>query len=149
MLILLLLSSCAGNLQNGKKEVITQGLAGKILFWEGDFMPGINAEARIDQKKPVVRQVFVHELTKINNLQQVDPAGFYEAIPTKRIAEVWSDSTGRFAIALPTGKYSVFIREDSLFYANGSDGEGNIWPVEVKKDSVSNVELDITYKATF
>ncbi len=156
LLLATLLCSCSVKIQNGKE--IKQGIAGRVLFWEGDFMPMIGKEGsepkgwngeNDDRKKPVVRQVFIHELTSMKVLKKGDRVLFYREIPTKLVAETWTDSTGNFAVSLPVGEYSVFIREDSLFHATGADGVGNLWPVEVKKDSVTETQLNITYKATF
>jgi hypothetical protein len=145
------LASCASNKQGQQSETMTQGIAGQVLFWEGDFMPGITKDGVVygGQKKPVVRQIFVHEATSIAGVERVDYGGFYRKIRSKLVAETWSDSAGMFAIPLPEGKYSLFIWEDSLYYANGMDGTGTIGPVDVEKDSMSKVQFDITYKATF
>lgn len=46
-------------------------------------------------------------------------------------------------------KYSVFVTEDSLFYANGHDSAGHILPGLVTTNAVTKVQVDITYKAAY
>ena len=56
---------------------------------------------------------------------------------------------GFFEVSLPVGQYSLFVREDSLLYANWFDGHGNIWPVSVIADSVIEAHLNITYESSY
>jgi hypothetical protein len=123
---------------------ISQGAWGNIWFWEGDFMP-----VGWGNIAPVVRTVYVHELTSLQQVDQVSHGAFYRAIHTNLIDSVQSNSTGFFQIPLDAGQYSFFIKEDSLYYANAFDGFGHILPATIKKDSLTKVQIDITYKATF
>ena len=128
---------------------ISQGAWGNVWFWEGDFMPTTNPGGSSGRISPVVRTVYVYELTNIQQVDQVPYTPFYRAIYTNLVDSVQSNSTGFFQVAMDTGRYSFFIREDSLYYANGFDGYSNILPAKIKKDSVSKVQIDITYLATF
>ena len=98
---------------------------------------------------PVVRTVYVYELTNIQQVDQVMYSPFYRAIYSNLVDSVQSDITGFFQCSLDSGRYSFFIREDSLYYANGFDGDGNIFPATVKPDSLTKVQIDITYKAYY
>ena len=133
--------------------MIKQGLCGHVMFWEGDFMPMIDGRSGrpLDSRKPtgVVRPVLIYELTSSHHVDRVGYGGFYREIRTKRVAETWSDTLGFFQVELPVGRYSVFVQEDSLYYANRFDGYDRILPITVKKDSVSKLQFDITYKASF
>ena len=60
-----------------------------------------------------------------------------------------SGADGRFAVQLPVGRFSLFVREQSMFYANGWDGQGFIYPIDVAADTVTEVQFDITYLASF
>ncbi len=125
---------------------VTQGVAGLILFWQGDFMPGPGPPT--GTKLPAQRELLVYELT---NLADVTSAGdaFYSAISTRLVASTFSGADGRFAVQLPVGRFSLFVREQSMFYANGWDGQGFIYPIDVAADTVTEVQFDITYLAYF
>ncbi len=129
----------------GPPPSITQGIRGEVWFWSGDFMP-IRPSGSVTG---VERDVWVHELTK---LSQVDPGpspGFFRAVHTPLVAETRSDTSGAYEVSLAPGRYSLFVRENDLYYANDFDGEGNIQPVEVVTDSVTPHRIDITYEATY
>ena len=124
---------------------ITQGVWGNVWFWEGNFQPVVYGGTIT----PVVREIYVHTLTSIDSVNQVPNSPFYYEIYTQLVAITESNYTGFFEIALPPGRYSFFVKEDSLFYANLYDGEGNILPATVVEDSVTKVQIDITYKAYY
>jgi len=124
---------------------ISQGVWGNVWLWEGDFQP-IEPSGTIT---PVVREIFVHTLTPLDSVDQVGYSAFYYEIHTPLVTTTESNITGFFEVELPPGQYSFFVKEDSLFYANLFDGQGNILPATVAEDSVTKVQIDITYKATF
>ncbi len=164
-LVLALLSGCQDELFNSRQQngfryppsqayrvTIPRGVWGQVWFWEGDFMPVVCPEGDCypnGRITPVKRKLFIHQLTTFDQVEPVDSPAFFAAIHTPLIGTTWSDKLGFFQIELPPGRYSFFVLEDSLFYANGSDGNGHILPVEVKPDSVSMRQIDITYRATF
>jgi hypothetical protein len=129
-----------------EKTTVDQGVWGEVQFWEGDFQP-ICPDGEITRVK---REIYIHELTPRSKAVMADePAPFYSKIETPLVAKTTSRKSGFFQVELPPGRYSIFVREDSLFYANRTDGEGNIYPFTVKEDSLSKIKFDITYKATF
>jgi len=134
---------------NHEKVTITQGAWGNVWWWEGDFMPTTDPGGPGGRITPVVRTVYVYELTTVQQVDQVEYSPFYRAIHSDLVDSVQSDITGFFQCSLDSGRYSFFIREDSLYYANGFDGVGNILPVTVKPDSLTRVQIDISYKATY
>jgi hypothetical protein len=79
----------------------------------------------------------------------INSGGFYDSILTKQITKLQSDNTGFFQIELPPGKYSFFVKEDSLYYANGGDSEGYILSAIVTPNLVTKRQIDINYKATY
>ncbi|MEW6686966.1 MAG: hypothetical protein AB1393_12310 [Candidatus Edwardsbacteria bacterium] len=122
---------------------IVQGVWGNVWFWKGNFMPG-SATGTIT---PVVRQVFVYKPVHIDSVVTVGYSPFYLAIHGTLVATTTSNNTGFFQMVLDTGKYSLFVKEDTLYYANLFDGEGYILPAKVARDSVTKVQIDITYEA--
>ncbi|MHB1049069.1 MAG: carboxypeptidase regulatory-like domain-containing protein [Bacteroidota bacterium] len=150
VLIVISISSCkspteAEEIGIQEQPTITQGVWGKVKFWEGDFMP-VTPSGKIS---PVERVIYIYQLTSAQQVEQVYYSSFYRKIFSTVVDSGWSNSKGFFQFALPEGRYSIFVKEDSLYYANRSDGQGNIFPFTVKKDSLTEIEFDITYKATF
>jgi hypothetical protein len=127
---------------NCKKQ--DQGVEGTVLFWEGNFMC---CPIRGTQT-PVQREVYVYELTNSRQATEIQHKScFYSSVQTKFVAKTTSDSFGFYHLRLNPGKYSLFIMEGSLFYANAYDGYGNIQSIEVVAGLISRLDIDITYKA--
>ncbi len=152
LLLLLITSACAGTtFFNTSAMKIQQGIAGKVIWLEGDQMPKIVEEDDTTQSmvrgKPVERYVCVYELTHRDQTTLKD--GFYREINTKLVKKISSDREGDFAIPLDTGQYSLFVEEPQGLFANRYDGEGHIHPVTVKANKVSRVTLKIDYKAAY
>jgi len=133
---------------NEYKVTIDQGAWGNVHFWEGDFMPMYDPETG-GTISPVVRDIYIHEATTTSMVDKVEYSAFYTKINSELIGVVQSDKDGFFQIKLEPGKYSFFVKEDSMFYADLWDRHGYILAAEVKKDSVTQVEINIRYKATF
>jgi hypothetical protein len=142
-------STVIEGISNDTIPTIRQGVYGYVEFWEGDFMPTWPPGTSRGTITPVPRQIVVHLPTRFDSAQQVDYSGFYSRIFTPRVAVTRSNARGFFQVELPVGSYSFFVVENSLFYANGGDGQGHLWPVTGWGDSLSFVKLAITYRATF
>jgi hypothetical protein len=123
---------------------ISQGVWGNVWFWEGDFMP-LNPAGTIT---PVQRRVYAYELTNSTQVEPQDSGGFYRIIRTHPIDSVRSNSTGFFQMTLAPGRYSFFVREGSDYYSTWTDSARNILPTTVVADSVTKVQIDITYRST-
>ncbi|MGM9506122.1 hypothetical protein ACS5NO_00280 [Larkinella sp. GY13] len=123
-----------------------QGICGTVLFKSGNHMPG--PDRPMPKGQPVVREVLIYELTKIDQTEATDD-GFYTKINTRLIKKVKSDQDGKFCVSLPAGSYSVFVQEEKGLYANLSDGQNNIFPVTVAKNRRSTIAFDISYQAVF
>jgi hypothetical protein len=51
---------------------------------------------------------------------------------------------------LPEGQYSIFVWEDGKgLYANGFDGQNNIFPVTVQKGKVEPITITVDYMAAY
>jgi hypothetical protein len=140
-------SGCKGTQypeRHGNRVSIAQGVWGDVWFWAGDFMPVCSSGT----VSGVAREMQIYELTSTG---QTEPAQgtFFRRVSTRRVASVIADRDGFFQVDLPPGRYSLFAKEDSLLYANGWDGQGNIYPVTVDSARVSETRFDINYKATY
>jgi heat shock protein HslJ len=124
-----------------------QGLRGTVNFMEGNHMPGTGP--RSGSTKPVAREILIYEKTNQNQVTQENGTIFYTRIATKKIASVWSDSSGRYEVSLPPGTYSVFVKEAGKFYANSSDGEGYINTITVNNSEFTDFDIAINYKAAY
>ncbi len=135
---------------------ISQGIYGKVLFWEGDFMPTFPENGTQGDIYPVVRDVCIFEAVVYNDIEwievEIPPGGYARLavdVPTALVKVVHSNKNGYFEAELPPGMYSVFVKECGYFYANLFDGGGYVFPVEVKEGKTSGITFDITYMATF
>ena len=135
-------------IDNEHKVTINQGAWGNVRFWKGDFMPMYD-ESSGGTITPVVRDIYIHVATTGDMVDRIEYTTFYTSINSKLIAVSQSDNDGFFQVKLAPGKYSFFVMEDSKFYANGNDGFGHILPAEVFEDSVTQIDIDITYMATY
>ncbi len=154
VMCILMLASCSdlgigpGRPKDTSDQItITQGIWGNVWFWDGDFMPSTsdNPSGKITH---VERDVWIFEATGNDSVVGIG-GGFYKRILTGLIATTRSNATGFYQVALPPGKYSVFVTEDSLYYANGHDSAGHILPGLVTANAVTKVQVDITYKAAY
>ena len=103
--------------------------------------------------KPVERLILIHDVALWPSdvvISDSHPGhGFFSEVRTLVIDSVQSDPAGFFEIALPAGRYSLFVREDSLFYAKSWAPGRPIGLVEVPEDGVHRVQFDINYQAAF
>jgi hypothetical protein len=138
--------ACTKWLGYGRTFGISGVLSGTVLFWEGDFMPGVPTGT----KTPVVRDVYVYEAASLDQVTKAHEFsdGFYSDIRTNLVAVATSDADGRFSLRLPAGRYSLFVMEDGLYYANGFESE-YIYPVTVAARETTTVVFDITYQSSF
>ncbi len=127
---------------------IVQGVHGTVEFWEGDFMPVAVPATPSGSVRPVSRTVFFFEPTGRADVVRDGYGSFFLKIQTELIDTVRSDSEGRFAITLPSGLYSVFVREGDRYYANGSSDQ-HIQPVRVVEVEVVEARIKIDYLATY
>jgi len=127
--------------------VVREGITGRVEIWEGNFMPMIEPARRNAQIKPCAGcRVRVHEPVIVGG-------GLVSArrdtVLTPLVAEVVCDSMGHFSSPVKPGTYSVFVEENGGWYFNGWNGDGVQGAVTVLPDSVTEIIIKVTTKATF
>ena len=134
---------------NGSEVSDSQGVQGKVMWLEGNMMPsyGEKKKAVENNGKPVVREIYFCQPTKMNELE--NDGTIFQDVAERMFRVVSSDENGKYSINLPVGKYSVFTKEKTGFFANSFDGEGNINVVEVKEGEMTELDIQINYAATF
>ena len=149
--VLLTVGLVYGGCQLGREDSgpsIKQGVRGSVLFYSGDFMP-IAPRGVVEG---VSRTIEFHAPTSPSDVVSAEAHSrwgpFFSEVRTPMLAEVTSDSGGYYEVALPVGRYSVFVVEGDRWYANGDDGR-HIQPVTVYADSVVQFDIKITHEATF
>lgn len=143
----LFLANCKAPQGSITSEIsINEGIAGRVLWREGNFMPTIDGG---DQGKSIgiSREILIFELTNINQVTQRDE--FFTDIKSRLIKSVTSNPDGIFEVAIEPGTYSVFTKEEGGLFANIYDGENNIFPVTVDSGKVTGVTIVIDYKAAY
>ncbi len=152
----LILISCSDNSvgviyppDNSYKVTISQGVWGNVWFWEGNFMPTTDNSSN-GKITPVIREIYVYEATRLDSVER-DSINytFLRSIHSNFITKINSDKDGFFQIALPVGKYSFFVKEDSLFFANEGDNDGYLMSAEVNENKVTKRQIDINYNAAY
>jgi hypothetical protein len=132
---------------NHELITIKQGIWGNVWLWQGDFMPG-PGRAKRGKVTAVCREVRIYKPTSMNMLEPLGGTNFTK-VRSKLVKKVNSGKNGLFQVSLPPGQYSVFVKEDSTLYANWFDGQGDVLPVTVVRDSVTNFQINLTYGAVF
>ncbi|MCC5928151.1 MAG: carboxypeptidase regulatory-like domain-containing protein [Cyclobacteriaceae bacterium] len=133
-------ASAPGQTAQGK-----QGISGSIYWFQGNMMPGPDRPAVRGQG--VVREIYILPLVKSQDLTGQGP--LYAEIPFEPVAVVRSDESGKFFAILEPGIYSVFTREADGWYANLTDGQMRVHPVEVVQGTFTNVKIEINYMAFY
>ena len=123
------------------------GIRGNIYRVQGNQMPSPDVPPPTPQ--PLQTTLYIYELTNISQVKKSAQASFYTSINSKAVKEVQSDKKGFFKVKLPPGQYSLFIKKDSLFYANLFDDKNNIAPITVKKGQYTTVDVKADYDAVY
>lgn len=122
------------------------GMEGYLYKVSGNQMP--SPDIKPAPPTGIKGSLYIYELT--NTSQAVKKEGsFYSSVSTRLIKKVETNDKGYFKIKLPPGKYSVFIKKDTLLYANRFDSQNNIAPVEVQRKKMAKVEVMMDYNAVY
>jgi len=129
------------------RKNIKEGIRGKIIMQMGNQMPSPGSPPKISNG--VARTIGIFALTRLEDTEAGQKIGFYKKIKTKRIAQIKSRKDGCFAIKLPPGRYSLFVREKGEWYANSFGGEGEIFEIVIKSNEITETEFRINHSAYF
>ncbi|MBL6448010.1 carboxypeptidase regulatory-like domain-containing protein [Fulvivirga sp. 29W222] len=122
----------------------SQGVKGQVFWFEGNFMPG---PGQSNKGRPVQRDILIYEVTSMDEATKENQ--LYNEIPSRLIKTVITDKNGKFSTDLPPGTYSIFTKEKEGLFANVFDGEGHINPVTIKAGEITEIIININYKAVY
>jgi len=125
---------------------VSQGIVGRVQWFEGNLMPGIGKEPVVGT--PVKREIYIYQATRSSQTEMHNQV-FYIDIETKLAKKLWTDENGNFRVRLEPGKYSVFTREPQGFFANRFSEGGYINPVEVREGEMTDILIRIDYMAAY
>ncbi|MEZ4903469.1 MAG: carboxypeptidase regulatory-like domain-containing protein [Spirosomataceae bacterium] len=128
---------------------LKQGVCGKVLWKAGNQMPSPDNKNILAKGSPVVREIYIYELTTEKQTISSEEAGFYKAVQTKLVKKVTTDKKGKFSVRLPDGYYSLFIKEEKGLYANQFDDAMNINPIQISKGKWVKADFIIDYAAVY
>lgn len=125
----------------------SQGIEGYIYRISGNHMPSPGVKP--DKPKGTKTTLYIYPLTNLSQVSRQGNTSFYTSIQTKLVKKIKSDSSGYFKVNLPVGKYSLFVKVDSLYYSNLFDGENNIFPVNVFSNKMTKIEFKMDHDAVY
>ena len=138
--------SFCSSVKDGKPS-IKQGVFGRVLWLQGNFMPSPDRPQQ-NGGKATLRTVYIYQLTKFS--ETIGESPLFSKINTHLVAKVSTNKEGYFQCKLAPGMYSIFtLEEDGKFFASLSDGDGNVAPLEIKVGEITKYDINVNYKAAF
>lgn len=123
-----------------------QGIKGQVFWISGNQLPGPDAVKSAHYG--VQREVHIYELTTLQDAT-MSSDGFFTDIKTRHITTITTKADGSFMIKLPSGDYSVFVKEAAGLYANLFNKNNAINPVAVKDGQYTWLPISIDYEAAY
>ena len=105
-------------------SAVNQGISGFVTELKGNQMP-------------------------MKGVDPMPPKGLAAIIQTKRLATIQTDSVGAFRIALPVGKYSLFIKSGESYFANDFNQFNNICLIEVEAQKWTTARIVLNSAASY
>ena len=130
-----------------------QGIAGKVEFWSGNFMPTVADPKHATQPpqnsiKPVKRKLLFFAPPLQASITTRD--GMF--VTTKQLPSytTWSGTHGRYRLPCPAGTYTVLVQEpDGKLFCNSEDANGVLCPVKVEPKKWITFDIKINYEAVY
>ncbi len=148
ILLGLLFISCSRkeNDEIQRSPTITRGVYGQVLERYGDWQPLYDPNDNSRGYRPLVREVYVYEYTKIQDFEGIYYCNYpADKMPKPLVTTTTSEEDGFYQIPLEPGTYSLFVLEEGCMYANGGDSYGGIQPVTIVADTVLRTDLVINH----
>jgi hypothetical protein len=145
--VLLIIVSYSSAQIKKSSVIINQGIEGYIYVVSGNQMPSPDKKPTLP--KTIKTILYIYQLTNVNQVTRQGQSAFYSSIQTKFVNKIESDTNGYFKIKLEPGRYSLFTKTSTLFYANWFDKDNNIAPAEVLDGKMTKVKITIDYNATY
>ena len=139
--------SCGSIAKPLQISAINQGISGLVTAATGNQMPMKGADPM--PPKGLAAIIYVYEQTNLSQVTKSNKTGIYTAIQTKRLATIQTDSIGAFRIALPVGKYSLFIKLRESYFANDFDQFNNICLIEVEAQKFTTARIVMNSTASY
>lgn len=144
-IVVILTTSCF--MQKSGDQKVNQGIRGTVKWLEGNLMPS-PGQPQHGNGKPIKRRLLIYEAVNFNQVE--GPAPLFKKINATLVKELESNTDGIFACQLPVGVYSIFTVEPTgVFFANSFDGNGLINTVKVEYGKVSEINIDVNYRAAY
>ena len=124
-----------------------QGIEGHVYRISGNQMP--SPDVKLSPLKGIKTTLYIFDLTSLNQVSRQGQSMFYKSVQTKLVKEVQTDGSGYFKVSLPVGHYSLFVKKDSMYFANWFDGSNHIAPVAVLPQQVTKIDFKIDYDAHY
>ena len=124
-----------------------QGIEGYVYRLSGNQMP--SPDRKPSPPKGIKTTLYVYQLTNISQVIRQGESPFYSSIKTNFVSKIETDTNGYFNIIIEPGRYSLFTKKDTLFFANWFDKDNNISPAEVLPAKMTKVEFTVDYDAVY
>jgi hypothetical protein len=139
VLLIILITACS-------PTQLRQGIKGQVFWVAGNQMPGPGAMKRSNHG--IQRELYVYELTTLEQAT-LSSDGFFSNIQTKLVTKISTKADGTFKLRLPTGEYSLFVKEDKGMFANHFDQNNAINPIIIKQKRFAWLPITVDYQAAY
>lgn len=110
-------------------QALEQGIEGQAQMETGNMMP--IRSTPIGTRHNISTIIYIYALASMADVVRDANGPFYTSINKPLIKTVRSEANGFFKASLPPGKYSLFTKENDLWFSNSFDQYNNICPVTV------------------
>jgi hypothetical protein len=125
---------------------VKEGIKGYVFKKSGNQMP-MKGKPASAQGKGLMCELLIHKATTVQQVSGQSP--LFSEIRTSLIARVKTDSTGFYTLALPPGRYSIFVKQGTKYYAAETNGNGTLNIAEVFAGKVTTRNITLTTGAVY